>query len=116
MRERILALRKSLSLSQEAFGKRIKISGASVSKIESGENNPSDQTLALICREFNVSYEWLTEGKGRMYLDIEESDADRFAKLMRGESENKKQLFRIVADMPDELLEKMVEYLESKFK
>lgn len=67
MNERIKELRKALKLSQDAFARRIGISGASVSRLESGENEPSAQTVAFICREFNVSEAWLRYGTGEMY-------------------------------------------------
>ena len=51
MNERIKELRRTLKISQEKFGNLIRISGASVSKIESGENNPSEQTIFLILSE-----------------------------------------------------------------
>lgn len=66
MKERIKLLRKKLRLSQEEFGSRIKITRSSVSKLENGENNPSDQTVKLICTEFDVNEEWLRTGKGEM--------------------------------------------------
>jgi transcriptional regulator with XRE-family HTH domain len=50
----------------EQFGKRISISKVSVSRLESGINNPSDQTISLICKEFNINEEWLRYGTGSM--------------------------------------------------
>ena len=44
---RIKELRLNLGLSQEAFGKQIKIGRSSVSKLESGENNPSDNKFDM---------------------------------------------------------------------
>lgn len=64
MNERIKELRKELGLSQESFGERLKITKASVSRIESGINNPSDQTIKLICSEFHVNENWLRTGDG----------------------------------------------------
>lgn len=60
--ERIKELRISQGLTMEQFGERIGIKRASVSLIESGKNNPSDQTIMLICREFGYREEWLREG------------------------------------------------------
>lgn len=60
--DRVKILRKELKLSQEAFGAKIGITNASVSRIESGVHNLSDQTAKLICATFNVDYFWLTEG------------------------------------------------------
>lgn len=113
---RVKQVRKSLNITQGEFGKYLGVTATAVSRIEKEERALTEQMAKAICREFNINYEWLTEGVGQMKLDIEVSDAARFAQIMYGESESKKKLFRIVADMPDELLEKMVEYLESKFK
>ncbi len=79
MNERIKELRRVLKISQEKFGARIKISGASVSKIESGENNPSERTLSLIISEFNVSESWLRDGVGEMFK-ASCSEAERLVK------------------------------------
>ncbi|MCI8639069.1 MAG: helix-turn-helix transcriptional regulator [Coprococcus sp.] len=35
----------------------MKIQSSSVSKIETGENSPSDQTISLICKKFNINEE-----------------------------------------------------------
>lgn len=64
--ERIKEVRKSSSSTQADFGKRVKISGASVSMIEKGINNPSEQTITLICAEFGIREEWLRTGNGSM--------------------------------------------------
>ena len=68
-----------MKISQEKFGARIKISGASVSKIESGENNPSERTLYLIISEFNVSESWLRDGVGDMFKKSS-NEAERLVK------------------------------------
>lgn len=57
--ERIKYLRKTLNLSQEAFGERLGVKKAAISKIEKGENGLKEQLAKLICKEFNVDYLWL---------------------------------------------------------
>lgn len=76
MNERIKAIRKSFSidLSQEAFGNRIGLTKAAISKIESGVSNPSEQTILSICREFNVNEEWLRTGNGEMFNQLSEDE------------------------------------------
>ena len=64
--ERIKRIRKENNLTLEKFGEKIKISGQSVSRLENGVNNPADRTIALICREFGVSEDWLRNGHGEM--------------------------------------------------
>ena len=67
MNERIKMIRQNANLNMASFAERIGITISAVSRIESGENNPKDQTVMLICREFNVNEEWLRTGKGEMY-------------------------------------------------
>lgn len=66
MNKRIYEVRQSASLSMRAFGEKIGISGQSVARLESGENNPSEQTIRAICSEFNINRDWLVDGVGQM--------------------------------------------------
>jgi transcriptional regulator with XRE-family HTH domain len=67
---RIKLLRSKLNLSQEAFGRRLGVTGASISKIESGQRNLTDQMVLLICKEFNIKETWLRFGEGEMYKTL----------------------------------------------
>ena len=69
MNERIKKIRKDLGLNQKDFGEKIKIVRSSVAKIETGENNPSEQTIDLICRVFNVNEKCLRTGEGSVYKE-----------------------------------------------
>ena len=62
--QRIKQVRTGRKLTMEAFGKQIGVTRNSISMIEAGKNNPSDQTIRSICREFNVSETWLRTGTG----------------------------------------------------
>lgn len=66
--DRIKRLRKQiLNKTQKDFGNKIGLKPNSVSDIESGKNNPSEQTIKAICREFNVTDEWLRTGSGNTF-------------------------------------------------
>lgn len=67
MNHRIKLVRQTAHLTQDAFASRIGITKSSVSLLESGKNNPSDQTIKLICSEFGVRREWLELGHEPMY-------------------------------------------------
>ena len=67
MKDRIKQIRTNSGLNQSDFGKKISISRSAVWKIENGENTPSEQTINIICREFNVNENWLRTGAGDMY-------------------------------------------------
>ena len=64
-------------MSREAFGQRMGMTGAMVQNIEEAETRLkggiSDSTIRLIAATFQVNYQWLTEGKEPMFLDM---DAD----------------------------------------
>lgn len=70
MNERIKELRKALNMSGEAFGQRLGVQRASISKIETGLINLTDRNITLICKEFHVNEEWLREGKGEMFVRL----------------------------------------------
>ena len=75
MNERIKQIRKNSDCKTlEKFGKRLGISSAAVSLIESGKNVPSTQTVKSICREFNVNEHWLRTGEGEMFVQKNEND------------------------------------------
>lgn len=74
MNNRIKETRKSLDLSQEAFGERLGITGSGLSNIESGKRNVTEQMILAICREFNVNEDWLRTGDGGEEAMFEMSD------------------------------------------
>ena len=41
-----------------------------VNNIEKGVNNPSERTIKLICKEFNVNQDWLANGNGSMFVEL----------------------------------------------
>ena len=79
MKDRIREVREHFGLSMEKFGSRIGIGKASISLLESGKNNPSIQTIALICREFGVNEQWLRTGEGEMFAQTRASVLDRLS-------------------------------------
>ena len=79
MKERIREVREHFGLSMKKFGARICIGKTSISLLESGKNNPSVQTVALICREFGVNEHWLRTGEGEMFEQTRETVLDRLA-------------------------------------
>lgn len=89
MNNRIKEIRNRNKISQEEFGKRIGITKASVSRIESGENNPSEQTVILICEKFGINQVWLRTGKGEMFLSVNEDErfAANVGKIQRTDDE-----------------------------
>lgn len=97
LNERIKLVRVKKSLNQTDFAKRLSISRSAVCKIESGENSPSEQTINLICKEFNVNSEWLRTGKGEMFIEKSKDIliSDMFADILKGDDTDFK--YRLVS-------------------
>lgn len=74
MKERIKDLRNSLKLTQQKFADRLGLKRQTIAAYEIGNIVPSDSTLLLICKEFNVNEEWLRYGTGEMFRIIPEED------------------------------------------
>lgn len=79
MNERLKAIRRELSLSQEAFGKKLGVTGTAISRMEIGNRAVTEQMILAICREFNVREEWLRNGTGEMFLDFKEDEFSKSA-------------------------------------
>lgn len=110
--DRIRETRKNLKLTQAEFSDRLNLTQATISGYESGKLIPSDRTLRDIANKFGVRYEWLLTGEGEML-----ADDDALAAVMRamaGQSDAKKRLLQIIAEMPDGLADAMIAYMEQR--
>lgn len=77
--ERIKEVRKSLKLTQREFADKLKLKQNSIAQVEGGRNT-SDQTIRMICQEFNISEEWLRTGEEPMFVPKEEDPLDELVK------------------------------------
>jgi len=90
MNDRIVQLRKHLGLTQKAFGKRIGLTDAMVSMIESGRKTLQNRTVSLICFTFGVNEDWLRHGYGNMLMS-------------KADAEDERQLLAIFGKLSDEM-------------
>ncbi|MDE5802153.1 MAG: helix-turn-helix transcriptional regulator [Lachnospiraceae bacterium] len=74
MKERIKDLRNSLKMTQQKFADRLGLKRQTIAAYEIGNIVPSDSTLLLICKEFNVNEKWLRSGTGEMFKTIPAED------------------------------------------
>lgn len=105
--ERVNAIRKSkeVNLTLEKFGQRIGVGKSTISDIENGRRNLTEQMTKSICREFNVYYMWLTAGDGEMFIDTDDDIIETIDRIMIGENEFHKNLFKTFARLDtDELI------------
>lgn len=78
MNKRIKQLRKELGLTQQQFADRLSLKRNTIATYEQGKINPSDVSVSLICREFNVNETWLRDGSGDMF-----KSNDRYTDIAR---------------------------------
>lgn len=116
MDDRIKLIRKKYKLNQTEFGLKIGKKQSTVAGYERGEEIPEVAILS-VCKAFpDINETWLRSGEGDMEAIKAQDEGKRLADLMRGTNENKKKLIRIIADMPDELLDEMLTYLRKVVK
>ena len=88
----------------EQFGDRIGIKKSAISLIESGRNGVTDQTIRLICREFNVNESWLRTGEGEPFVDLSsEAELMQLLGSLAAEKDDfKKELIKTLLMLPEE--------------
>lgn len=106
MNERIKMVRLAQipKLSQEAFGARIGVTGAAISRIESGDRSITEQVITAICREFQVDEHWLRTGEGQMQRPMSRNDelARFLGEAIKGPDEFKRTLLTVMSRMTTE--------------
>lgn len=118
--ERIREVRNTLGLTLEKFGDRLGVTKVAISNIEKGNRNLTEQMTKAICREFNVDYMWLTTGDGEMFIDNDDDFIERIDRIMAGEDEARKNLFKFMLELSDEdiaaldrLMKKAIEFTQN---
>lgn len=103
MNERLKELRKTQGLTMEKFGEKLGVGKTAISKLENGERNLTDQMIKSICREFNVSEEWLRNGTGEMFAQRDKLQviSEFAADLIKEPDSVKARLFEALAKLDD---------------
>lgn len=120
LKDRFKELRKELNVTQQEFADKLKISRNFVAQIEMGSKVPSDRTIDDVCREFNVSEEWLRTGNGDMFVPgiKDKQISAMLADVMKsGEDSFRHRLVSALARLDDEgwdNLEKLIDMISNK--
>ena len=118
--ERVREIRKAKGLTLDKFGDKVGVTKQTVSRIENGINNLTDQMFLSICREFAVNEQWLRTGEGEMFIEqTRDEEIEQFiGDLLRDEEDNfKKRLVSVLAALDEdewETLEKIAISLQEK--
>ena len=115
MNTRIKTIRSQLKITQADFAGRLGVSQNSVARWELGDRIPSEAIIRSICREFNVSYEWLKDGVEPMMVPQEAVDLSNLDRIMSGDDEFAKATFRAFAKLDADQWKKLREFVEGIF-
>ncbi len=80
MKERLKELRKKLGLTMEEFGSKLGVRKTTISSLENGINNLTEQMILLICSTYNVNENWLRFGEGEIFVESKQSHLSELAK------------------------------------
>ncbi len=108
--ERLKQLRVELNLTTRAFGAAINMSGGAITNMEKGTRNITERTIRDICREYNVSFDWLVHGLEPMFTDVT-SDLN-----IDDEVRQLTYQYSLLSDSDRELVKKMIDSLAQKSK
>lgn len=107
MSERFSEIVKQSGMTKTAFAASVNISQSYLSELCSGKaKNPSDRTIADICRVFKINEVWLRTGEGKMYSDTPEKDAiyTVLASAMGPMNSEQDRFIRAISQIPREYL------------
>ena len=109
--ERVKEIRKALGLTLDKFGEKVGVKKQTVSRIENGVNNVTDQMVLSICREFNVNYDFLMNGEGEMFDDLPQTVLDELCAQYDLDD-----LDRTLVEMYIEMPEQVRDYLKQEIR
>lgn len=113
--ERVNEVRKSLGLTLEKFGEKLGVTKTTISRIEKGVNNLTDQMAISICREYNVNYDYLMYGEGGMFDDLPQTIVDELC-AQYDLNDFDKALVEMYVSLPAGSRERIKEYMKQLVK
>lgn len=79
--QRFKEVRKSLNMTQTAFGNQLGKGLRAIQHYEAGERSIDNSIILLLQEKFNVNTDWLINGNGSMFLDEKKEESVNIANL-----------------------------------
>lgn len=112
---RIKKIRQALDMTQQEFADRLQIKRGAIANYESGRNQPIDAVVSLICREFNVSENWLRYGEGDMFVEDDVFNLDDFAR-QHGATAAELEFLKVYFELDKNVRMALVNHFSNKFQ
>lgn len=109
--ERIKDVRKAVKLTQTQFAEKLGTVQNTITGYETGRREPSNQVIALICREFRVNEVWLRTGEGEMFAPTPTSLVDKLCEEY-GLGRTAHVMLETFVTLPEEARAVIVDYIE----
>jgi transcriptional regulator with XRE-family HTH domain len=100
MQERMKEIRRALKCTQAEFAARLGVTRDVVASWENGRVEPPEAVIRLICREYAIHYDWLKNGREPMNVPADALIMDKLERIMSGDNDFLKTVFRELADLP----------------
>lgn len=114
MKDRIKKLRKHLNLTQQKFADRLGLKRQTIAAYEIGNIEPSESTLLLMCKEFDVNEAWLRYGTEPMLKFVNPNDrySHNLAKLSKMDNQTIINWVNVIAETKPEMLKEIEEFMK----
>ena len=115
---RIEEFRKAKNLKKVDLANTAHLSAAAITLLCNGTNDPSNQTVSMLCDAYGVNKTWLLTGKGSMFEPSNRKDeiADIVQRLYRADNDSKTALIKCLADMSDEQIEAFTDFVRKFYE
>ena len=104
-----------MGLTLEKFGDKLGVKKNTLSALERGVNGLTDQMAKAICREYNVSYDYLIYGEGDPFDDLPQTVLDELC-IQYELDDIDRQIIDLYISLPKELRDKVKAYVLNKLK
>ncbi len=112
--ERVKKIRKSMGLTLDKFGEKLGVTKQTVSRIENGINNLTEQMTKSICREFNVNEKWLRTEEEPVFNNSSQTILDELCSQYNLD-ELDKQIVDIYISLPKQLRDSVKEHIKNAY-
>lgn len=113
--ERLKKIRKTLDLTLEKFGENLGVKKASLSAIENGKRNLTEQLTLSICRVYKVNYDYIVYGNGEMFDSLPETVLDELC-MQYNLDEDDRDILKFYLDLPENAKTAIKKQLKKTFK
>ena len=101
--KQIAALIHAKGMNKSQFAESINVSPQFISAVCAGTKQPSDRTIADICRVYNVNEDWLRDGTGEPFMQLsrEETVAAYVGRITGGQiTDIDESIIKFMAETP----------------